>query len=540
MWDTPVAAHDPNPRRRYLGQLFTDWAAGLGKTFRRVAVFRVEGVHAKVASVSGMGPPPLGTAMSLVEHTPLRWAVEAASPIIGSGSAPGGTAIAACLGLSPPRAFAVIPLVVSRRLVALAYVDQAHDPMPLAAASDLFAYLGEVLARAEAPVAKPAPAAAPNPPAVTTPARVPEAAAPQRAPEPPPVLAPPPALPPSEPPRKSRARRRVAAGAAATSGLLLPLYFMAPAGPPGASAKIDIPPAATVSEIADTLHAQGLLRSPTAFLALTRVSGFDRNLRAGTYDLPAGVWAWSLLAELHHGQQATRTVTVPEGLTLNELAQLLERDGFARAKDVLRAARDPRLIAHYGIPAASLDGFLFPETYNFARAVSAEQIVSAMVEQFYARVAHLPAAQALAPKALHAKVTLAAIVQRETREPEEMPRIAGVFVNRLERNMKLESCATVQFVLGRTKERLTLSDVRKPSPYNTYLHAGLPPGPIASPGEAALSAVMAPERHDYLFFFAREDGSHRHVFSKTYTEHQRRQRLVRESPSVAAVELGGF
>ncbi|HET6343991.1 MAG TPA: endolytic transglycosylase MltG, partial [Myxococcota bacterium] len=136
----------------------------------------------------------------------------------------------------------------------------------------------------------------------------------------------------------------------------------------------------------------------------------------------------------------------------------------------------------------------------------------------------------LSPQELYDRVILASLVERETRDHREMPRVAGVFENRLSRGMRLESCASVQYLLGKPKERLQLEDVRIPSPYNTYLHPGLPPGPIASPGVAALSAALSPERHDYLFFFALEDGSHRHRFSRSFAEHLRARREQARHP----------
>ncbi len=147
-----------------------------------------------------------------------------------------------------------------------------------------------------------------------------------------------------------------------------------------------------------------------------------------------------------------------------------------------------------------------------------------MVDQLLSRMRELPGAALLTNTELFERLTLASLVEREARDVDEQPRIAGVFKNRLERNMRLESCATVQYILGTPKARLTYEDVRRPSPYNTYLNTGLPPGPIANPGLNALRAALAPEAHDYLFFLAREDGSHKHVFSKTYAAHKEQQR----------------
>ncbi|MEO0814944.1 MAG: endolytic transglycosylase MltG [Myxococcota bacterium] len=183
----------------------------------------------------------------------------------------------------------------------------------------------------------------------------------------------------------------------------------------------------------------------------------------------------------------------------------------------IEAARDPKLMRELSIPGRSAEGFLYPETYRMAVGLSARDIVTLMVEQF--RAVQNELGVELEGEALWEWVTLGSLVEREVRSPLEMPRVAGVFRNRLARNMRLESCATVQYILGEPKEKLTFDDVRLPHPYNTYLHYGLPPGPIASPGRDALAAAAGPDTHDYLFFVAREDGSGRHLFSKTYRQH---------------------
>jgi UPF0755 protein len=290
---------------------------------------------------------------------------------------------------------------------------------------------------------------------------------------------------------------------------------------------IHIPPDANVTTMGRMLEGQGLVRHAQAFRLLSRLTGVDRTLRAGVYLLPTGAWTWTVIGELHRGQVHTRTVTIPEGLSLAEVAALLEAEGLARATDILREAREPELLGHYGIAGANVEGFVFPETYTLARGLGARDILTVMLDQFFARLREVPEASGVTGKRLYEAVTLASIVEREARDRKELARVAGVFKNRLERAMRLESCATVQYLLGTPKARLTLADVRRESPYNTYLNPGLPPGPIANPGLPALRAAFAPEQHDLLFFFAREDGSHQHVFSRTYAAHQERQRKLR-------------
>jgi UPF0755 protein len=184
------------------------------------------------------------------------------------------------------------------------------------------------------------------------------------------------------------------------------------------------------------------------------------------------------------------------------------------------------VLSRYDLPGPTAEGFLFPNTYVFARGLAARDLVEVMIREFFGRVSALPGVARATRDELVRRVVLASIIEREARDKSELGRIAGVFENRITRNMKLESCATVQYVLGHRKDRLSLADVRRPSPYNTYLIHGLPPGAISSPGLDALKAAFAPEHHELLFFFAKEDGSHRHVFTRTYAEHLSAQRLV--------------
>jgi len=289
---------------------------------------------------------------------------------------------------------------------------------------------------------------------------------------------------------------------------------------------VRIAPESTVTSIAAELEERGIIRSALGFRLLARVGGLDRTLRAGSYHLSPAAWLWEVLAELHAGQLESTSFTIPEGLTLKEIAAVLEGAGLGKADAFRLAGRDVELLARFGIPATSVEGYLFPETYTVARGLPPKAILEVMLTQFFSRLETLPGAAALTPRERHRRLILASIVEREAKVKRELGRIAGVFENRLARHMKLESCATVQYVLGEPKERLLLSDVRTESPYNTYLNHGLPPGPIASPGLDAIGAALAPESHDFLFFFARPDGSGRHVFSRTYAEHKEAQRKL--------------
>ena len=308
---------------------------------------------------------------------------------------------------------------------------------------------------------------------------------------------------------------------AAVLGAIRPIRDpLAPTQGP-AEVQIEVPPSARLPHMARLLAEAKLIRQERLFILLARLLRIDRHLRAGIYRVPTGLWPWQVLEILHHGQLQIIRVTIPEGLTLRETAALLARQGLVRAEDFITAARDPALLKRYSIDGNTAEGFLFPETYRVVRGVSARDMVSAMVWQFFHRLSQMPAAHGLSPQALYDRVILASLVEREARVRDELPRVAGVFANRLAKSMRLESCASVQYLLGHPKEHLQLQDVRIPSPYNTYLHPGLPPSPIANAGALALSAALQPEDHDYLFFFARTDGSHRHEFSRSFSEHQK-------------------
>ncbi len=579
----------------------------MGRAFRRVVVFAIRGLDAEVVATYGMSPAVLGVCLPLREQTPLRWALQAASPLVGAGSAPGGDVLARHLGLSVPRAYAVVPLAPDGRITALVYADGDSEALPLSAVAKAFAAAQEVLSGQ--PIASPRPRRlrlrqprrprangarllsetqpqtenTPSPAAYVASSEVSEssdaeialfsamvaeslakeqvASLPPAAEEAPPAVVVPPPLPASRPRepdpvlgqaapvaecaaivtpqgvvplaaiagarQQARGWWRLGLAAAALLLLVSAAVFsaLAPTEPTG-NVRITIAKQSTLGSISKELQERGVVRNAHAFSWLARMQDLDRQLKAGLYELPTGAWAWQVLGELSRGQLHTVQVTIPEGLTLPEVAGLLEHQGIAAADEVLAVARDRELLDKYDIRANSAEGYLFPETYVFARGVQTDEVVETMLQQFFSRIELLPEAVRADPKTLHEKLTLASIIEREARDKSEQARIAGVFQNRLDRNMKLESCATVQYVLGHTKERLTLADVRTPSPYNTYLNLGLPPGPIANPGFDALRAAFRPEKNDYLFFFAKEDGSHRHVFTKTYAEHQQAQRAL--------------
>jgi UPF0755 protein len=239
-----------------------------------------------------------------------------------------------------------------------------------------------------------------------------------------------------------------------------------------------------------------------------------RPLRAGEYGFAGPLTPDEVLERLHRGEVKTYQFTVPEGVRMEEIAGIVEAAHLGRASDLLALMRDPQVARELGVPGQTLEGFLFPDTYTFAKNPKARAVVGAMVARF--RDAWKKAdAQRLAGVKLDEReaVTLASIIEKETGRPEERPRISCVFHNRLKRGMRLQTDPTVMYATmlrngGRWSQNITKADLGVPHPYNTYTTAGLPPGPIASPGEAALAAALHPSDCHDLYFVSRNDGTH--------------------------------
>lgn len=291
-----------------------------------------------------------------------------------------------------------------------------------------------------------------------------------------------------------------------------------------------VQPGDTLTAIAARLQEEDLIISDLVFrLALER-RGSVHSLQPGQYVLRPSMTMDQVIDELQRGQVADRVVTVIEGWRGEQIAEHLEALGAFSGADFLAViGSGPDQFLHDFLPdqpsANSLEGYLFPDTYFVGAETTAREFVRFMLDRF-GQVYGAQERQAAAAAGLsdHQVVTLASIVEREAQLEEERAVIASVYLNRLERGMLLQADPTVQFAVsggaeaGWWKDPLTLADLGFDSPYNTYLYAGLPPGPIANPGAASLRAVLEPAETDYLFFVARGDGSH--AFSETYEEHQ--------------------
>ncbi|MDH3404377.1 MAG: endolytic transglycosylase MltG [Acidobacteriota bacterium] len=290
-----------------------------------------------------------------------------------------------------------------------------------------------------------------------------------------------------------------------------------PYGPPGAT-ELDVVPGSSAGRILSELAALGFVPDATlARLYLVYVLG-DPPLRSGEYRIEGPATTAEILDLLVRGDVVLHPVTLVEGLTLEETAAHLAAAGFGGEARFLAAMRSPAAIADLDPEATTLEGYLFPDTYSFPRATPEDRIVRTLVANFRRRMDENLAARGPAP--LRELVTLASIVEKEARLDAERPVIAGVYRNRLDRGIGLYADPTVIFALkqlGTWDGDIRRRDLELDSPYNTYRHPGLPPGPICSPGLASLLAAAAPADVPYLYFVSRNDGSH--VFAETLREH---------------------
>ncbi len=289
-------------------------------------------------------------------------------------------------------------------------------------------------------------------------------------------------------------------------------------------ARIDVTAGTSVRALANRLEEAGVIRSARLFEVWVRASGKAGSIQAGTYDFPAGMSLPGVIEMVLGGRTLLASVTIPEGLRLEQQAGVAARQLGIDSAAFVAAATDSLLADSLGIDAPTLEGYLFPETYLVDPETDARQLVRLMVGEFQRTFgeAWRERAEDLG-RSVREIVTLASIVEEEARVREERPVIAGVYWNRLRIGMKLEADPTVQYALGAHRQRVLYRDLEVDSPYNTYLYPGLPPGPIASPGHASLEATLYPDSVPYLFFFATGEGG-RHTFSETFAEHNRKRR----------------
>jgi UPF0755 protein len=295
-------------------------------------------------------------------------------------------------------------------------------------------------------------------------------------------------------------------------------FLMSPAGFDQAEEIFIVERGSGLRSVATQLEQRKLIKSKDLFILWALVKGGSRNIKAGEYSFNRSMAPVQIYTILTSGAVKTHPLTVPEGLTVQTIAGLFATKGLVDKEEFLGLAMDKGFAASHDIDGPSTEGYLFPDTYVLSKGMGARQILDLMINRFWQVFNSLVQGRDL-PTSIREIVTLASIVEKETGLAEERPVIASVFLNRLKKRMRLESDPTVIYDLKDFDGNLTKKDLQAPSPYNTYRHLGLPPGPIANPGRASLEAVLNPAQTSYLYFVSKNDGTH--FFSSTLEEHNR-------------------
>jgi UPF0755 protein len=304
---------------------------------------------------------------------------------------------------------------------------------------------------------------------------------------------------------------------------LLAWYLFCLFIPPGNGSKqqdISFPAGSGIRKLAGQLKSAGMIRSSWHFILVTRLRGQAQRLKAGDYRFNDAMTPPMILGKIAAGDVDFQKFSLPEGYSIYQAAELLEQKGYFKKAVFLGSCQAAGLLKRLGLSGASVEGYLFPATYNLSRSGNEEQLIDQMVAQFekkYAEVTRLKVNDNGMTR--HQIVTLASLIEKEAVSSEEKPLISSVFHNRLRIGMPLQSDPTAVYGVRAFSGKVTKTDIERPSPYNTYLIKGLPPGPIGNPGVDALLAALKPATTQYLYFVARQDGTHQ--FSRTLEEHNR-------------------
>jgi UPF0755 protein len=290
-----------------------------------------------------------------------------------------------------------------------------------------------------------------------------------------------------------------------------------------------IPDGSTFQHVASLLEREGLIRSRTVFVLIGKSQSADRKVHAGEYELNPGMTSAEILSKLLNGQVLLHPLTISEGLTIAQIADVVSQQGLTDRVEFLLLAKDQAFIASLGIKAETLEGYLYPDTYKFPRPIKAREVLVAMVEQLRQVVGpDLLARMQELKMTMHEVLTLASVIEKETGSGGERPEISAVFHNRLKKHIPLQSDPTVIYGLPAFDGNLHKKDLSSPSPYNTYRVQGLPPGPIANPGIQAIRATLYPSDSRSLYFVSRNDGTHQ--FSATLIEHNQAVEKYQKRP----------
>lgn len=290
----------------------------------------------------------------------------------------------------------------------------------------------------------------------------------------------------------------------------------------GENILITVEPGMTNADIATLLQNKKMINSPVFFRLQSKFARMERSLQAGEYEIVSGMSNWEIIDLFSKGQVRHKTLTIPEGFTIEQIAKKIEDSGLGSAEEFKKAAKD---YAPYSYMETSnnnvifkAEGFVYPSTYYLSPGSSEKEILAIMVKEFDTQLTE-DIRQKAKDKNMSVRdlVNLASLVEKEAVFPEERPVIAGVFLKRLQIQMPLQSDTTIQYILGVQKKEISIADTKIDSPYNTYLYAELPPGPIASPSISTINAVLDPKPTNYLYFVADLEGHHH--FTETYQDH---------------------
>ena len=316
-------------------------------------------------------------------------------------------------------------------------------------------------------------------------------------------------------------------------GIVSLFFFLAPVGTGAHQVELDISSGMDASHVTRLLKAKHLISHETFFLWYLRLQNLSSKIQVGTYELHDGMRLSQIIHILTSGKVKLHPITIPEGWNHRQIGDFLAKKALVKDREeFLSISRNPQVLQQYKIPAPSTEGYLYPETYMIPAGFSGKKLHKLMLEKFFATIKEINKPRLYTPKELQEKIILASIVEREALHPGERPIIAQVFLNRIQKGMKLESCATIQYLFEKPQAKLYLQDLARPSSYNTYLHYGWPPAPISNPGKAALEAAFRPQKNKYLYFVVKPNGSHH--FSENYRAHLLAKKKYIKSDLVAS------
>ncbi len=317
-----------------------------------------------------------------------------------------------------------------------------------------------------------------------------------------------------------------------TAGLLS-FFGLKPTGYiPDNGTDIQVRSGESVRSLSMRLENDRYIGSAILFEVIVRATNLDKQLRTGWFHIDKDSSTLDIIKTIFSGRLLTVRFTIPEGSTVRQIRDILVNNGIVEPEEIDRLLNNPNYTSIIGLDGfRSAEGFLFPDTYTVNKGTLAADILAVLVRQFYNEVSKIyPQYRSLSHNEFFKKIIIASIIEKEVRSYEEAPIVAGVFYNRIENGMLLQSCATVQYILDKPKERLLFEDLEIDNPYNTYLYRGLPPGPVSNPGREALNAAFYPTSHNYLFFVVKDPVLGTHHFSRTFAEHlaaQERYKAIR-------------